>query len=267
MNDASKPKSRAPLLAAAGCGLLVLVVVCAGTGYWVFLSGGTSYDEFAAEANRVGEELLAATSGHPEGARDAFTDTRNPMRRPFTEPEPAQTEALRSLVGEDPERVLTAIPVGLVGTAGSVHVLAVVFPDGRVRFSGFEAAEGGLASGQGFPRTNEPARRLGSVIDGLREAGSEHCDDLTILTPDDLPSDLGADTRAHLTRGASEDARQRLCDAMEGGRLNGGTGMLGDVRVVARGQGRYAVLHSRMHRPRSSTAPPSLLQAEVSPAR
>src|SRR5262249_41795147 len=148
-------------------------------------SGG----EFANEVNAMAEDVVKAGRGEtpsPDwnpGAPDGLNFT-TPLARSELAP-----------LGAHPEILVTAVALEAYApqqpATRRVRALALVFPDGRVRYTSLTymlVQDASYVTYRPFPRGNDRERILAEAVEHLITDLAENCEDVHLVTSDDLES-------------------------------------------------------------------------------
>ncbi|MBZ0115580.1 MAG: hypothetical protein K8H88_01205, partial [Sandaracinaceae bacterium] len=168
-----------------------------------------------------------------------------------TDPE---ARAMFAQIGADPEIILTAIGVEAFAPSGAsarrVRAIAMVFPDGRVRYSNVEHRvfeDASFLRYQPFPRGNDHEVALAEHVDDLLEALVDDCDSVEMITSEEL-EDVPASLRADIMSDASVQTRDDACTQVRSlGASAFNIHQIEDVTVIVKGgAGRVAMLRSSL---------------------
>lgn len=232
-------KSKLPLMIGGGCGLLLLVSMCIGGGVLAYTQLGS--DQFADRAQNVGEIVtrVAVDGQHDDASQWSCVSGEDLMSSP-----PA-TRAAMAPLGGNPEIRLTAVE--LVGIQGSYFVtaLALVFPDGRVRYSGVRSSPvyDMNNSPRGWNTGRERDEDLLSGVDALlEELADEECE-IEWVTSNDLEG-LPTSLVGEVMEGVQIPQLQEACGVVTS--TEGWDRAISGIRVVVQGNDETAVLRSSL---------------------
>jgi hypothetical protein len=237
---AQKPKSKLGLILGGGCGLIVAIAMCGGGGALAYTMFGG--DDFPDEINSAAEDLVATADRRTSDVSDTWSDSGTSPNLSSTE---ETDRATFDQLGDDPEIVLTGVELIAHAGAQSVRTIAVVFPDGEVRYSGLNA-EYTTAPPTAFPRDTDAQRHLAEAVDELVRMAADDCESIELLERDQI-EDLPAGLRDDIMRDTSETDRRELCDAVaRNGEPAFTVARVTELTTIVRGNGRYALLASRL---------------------
>jgi len=212
MGAATPPKkSKLPLLVGGGCGLLLLLTICVGGGIFAATSLGGG-GEFADEVNAASEDVLAAAQVRPSDVRGVWNGSGGGGET-LANTTASVAQELGQL-GSSPEIKLSAVAFRAIAGQRQIRAIAVVFPDGRVRYTNLVAGDwtlGDILTPTAFPRANDSQKALISGLDDLLDAAADDCDDIELARAselDGLPGRLVGDILEH----ASESDRRQICN-------------------------------------------------------
>lgn len=242
-------KSKLPLLIGGGCALLFVLSLCIGGGSLLIF--GSSSGAFATRTNNVAEIITdVAVEGRHEQASEWACVSGEDLTS-----SPSETRASMAPLGAHPEIVVSAVQVSaaMPGTRRTVSGLALVFPDGRVRWSSLrtrEIPDYGGALGEifqesltGWSTGRERDQEMLEGTDALLEMlSADDCDPEWISTSElqDLPTDL----RGDIMEGVDLPAMREACNAV--GSAEGWVRRVDGIRVIVRGNDKTALLSTSM---------------------
>ncbi|MCA9607318.1 MAG: DUF4339 domain-containing protein [Myxococcales bacterium] len=242
-------KSKLPLLVGGGCALLLVLTLCIGGGSLLIF--GSSSSAFATRTNNVAEII---TDVAVEGRHDQASDWACVSGEDLTS-SPSETRASMAPLGAHPEIVVTAVQVNaaMTGTRRTVQGLALVFPDGRVRWSSLrtrEVPDYGGALGEifqesltGWSTGRDRDQEMLEGVDGLLEVLAEDdCDPEWVSTSDleGLPTEL----RGDIMEGVDLPAMREACNQVS--TTEGWVRRVDGITVIVRGNDKTALLNTAM---------------------
>ncbi|HBQ11936.1 MAG TPA: hypothetical protein DEF51_12580, partial [Myxococcales bacterium] len=208
---AQPKKSKLPLLIGGGCGLLLLLTLCVGGGIFAATSFGGS-DAFAEEVNAAADDVLAAAQVRPGDVRGVWNGSGGGGET-LANTNASVAQELGQL-GASPEIQLSAVMFRAVSGQRQIRAVAVVFPDGRVRYTNLEASDwtlGDILTPTNFPRSNESQEALVGGLDHLLDTAADDCEEIELIRASELeglPGRLVGDILEH----ASESDRRQVCN-------------------------------------------------------
>jgi len=244
-----KKKSKLPLILGGGCGLLLLVTICITSISIFVLSSGD--DRFANRSKHIAEIVKGVAVDGRHADADEWACVSNEDGDLLSTP--ADTRATMAQLGGDPEIVLTAVELTAVRENHRVGALALVFPDGRVRYSSVRSreisallreidTEGRFTRGWSTGRERD-TDMLSGVETFLELLAQEECDIEWVSSSDleGLPTELVGDIMEGVSIPPLREACTEVQDAEDWSRRR-----IDGLSVIVRGNGHTAVLSTSM---------------------
>lgn len=236
---APEKKSNLPMMLGGGCALLLIVGLCIGGGALAYSQLGS--DRFAERSQNLGDIVTrVAVDGQHEDASDwTCVSGEDLMSSPGT------TRATMAPLGGHPEIVLTAVE--LIATQGSYNVrgLALVFPDGRVRFSNIRTQPiyDFMEQPTGWSTGRERDQDMLAGVDRLLEVlAAEDCE-VDWVTAGDLEG-LPTDLVGEIMEGVAIPPMNEACGVVDD--AEGWERSVAGVSVIVQGNDRTAVLNTAL---------------------
>jgi len=242
-------KSKLPLILGGGCGLLLLLTICiTSISIFVFSSGD---DRFATRSQHISEIIKGVAVDGRHADADEWGCVSNDDGDLLSTP--ADTRATMAQLGGNPEVVLTAVELVAVREDHRVGALALVFPDGRVRYSNVRSreisallreidTEGRFTRGWSTGRERD-TDMLSGVETFLELLAQDECDVEWVSSADleGLPTDLVGDIMEGVSIPPLREACTEVADADDWSRRR-----IDGISVIVRGNGHTAVLSTSM---------------------
>ncbi|MBX3271665.1 MAG: hypothetical protein KF729_15470 [Sandaracinaceae bacterium] len=242
-------KSKMPLFVGGGCALLLVATICIAAGSLLFFGRGSS--AFATRSSSLAEIIRSvAVDGRHAQASDWACVSGEDLQS-----SPSETRAAMAPLGSRPEIALTAVSLHAAQGRRTISALALVFPDGRVRYSSVRTRDlpdpGGLGlleelyaeQLRGWSTGRDRDREMLEGVDELLELLSNDDCDLEWVSSSDLeglPTALIGD----IMQGVDVPAMREACNHVGG--TAGWARRIDAISVVVRGNDRTAILTTSM---------------------
>jgi hypothetical protein len=249
MAQPTTKKNNTILYVGIGCGVLFLLGICVSTGVAIAVSQNDSGGDFADEVNAMADDVLKASRGEMPSA------DWNPGAPEGLNATTAAARGQLATLGSEPEILMTAVELEayapLAPASRRLRGMALVFPDGRVRYSDvtymlFDDAS--FITYEPFPRGNDRERILAEAVESFVQTLADDCEEIELVTDEDL-ADVPDSLRAQILSDSNVGERDNACNqALAIGPDTFTVHELDDVVVVVRGPGeQVAQLRTQFH--------------------
>lgn len=264
---APEKKSKMPLLVGGGCALLVVLTLCIGGGSLAYFGTGSG-GAFATRTNNVAEIItrVAVDGRHDQASEWACVSGED------LQSSPSETRAAMAPLGAHPEVALTAVQLSAARSANrrTVSALALVFPDGKVRYSSVQTREvpdlGGILGEiyaetfTGWSTGRDRDREMLEGVDSLLETlSADECEVEWVSSSDleGLPTELVGE----IMEGVDVPGLREACDQVDG--AEGWARRVQNISVIVRGNDQTAILSTSMEQSPGTSVCISPIRARV----